>query len=191
MSIRKVALVAKWGNKEYPMEMEDSSTLEEMKMCLYSLTKVNPKRQKIVGLYKGKAEDNNTLAELAIVSNKKFMMIGTIEEEILKEPKPEDIADVLNDFDIDYFMNPEEAKNSLENQKNLEKIGKENEIIFMNAPRPGRKLLVLDLDYTIFDMKTETDDWSVLKRPHLDDFMTKVYPKYDVVGESKYRGNFD
>jgi hypothetical protein len=55
---RIIELIAKWAGKEFPMKLEKNQTLEDLKAQLYSLTNVAPKRQKIMGLYKGKPEDS-------------------------------------------------------------------------------------------------------------------------------------
>ncbi|CEM38764.1 unnamed protein product [Vitrella brassicaformis CCMP3155] len=44
--------------------------------------------------------------------------------------------------------------------------------------RPGRKLLVLDIDRTLYDHKSR--DLQRAKRPGLDSFMEAVYPHYDI-----------
>mmetsp|Transcript_52225 Transcript_52225/g.122364 ORF Transcript_52225/g.122364 Transcript_52225/m.122364 type:complete len:206 (-) Transcript_52225:35-652(-) len=62
----------------------------------------------------------------------------------------------------------------------------------MNAPRPGKKLLVLDLDYTLFDMKSAAEqvtgssahnnlDSADLVRPYTHWFLEKLYPHYDLI----------
>ena len=43
------------------------------------------------------------------------------------------------------------------------------------------RVQVLDLDYTLFDMKTRAEDFMTLKRPGTDELLTAVYPKYDIV----------
>ncbi len=63
------------------------------------------------------------------------------------EPPP-DLPDVVNDFDI------EEEEIAIENREDylakIEKRIKEYKIDIMNEPRPGKHLLVLDIDYTLF-----------------------------------------
>ena len=51
----------------------------------------------------------------------------------------------------------------------------------INPLRPGKKLLVLDLDYTLFDMKGTSEDWKVLKRPFTHRFLTRMYAHYELV----------
>lgn len=51
----------------------------------------------------------------------------------------------------------------------------------INPLRAGKKLLVLDLDYTLFDMKTKSDDWRLLRRPGTHRFLTAMYAQFDLV----------
>lgn len=53
----------------------------------------------------------------------------------------------------------------------------------MNEPRPGKNLLVLDLDYTLADTKRLLDPSSpamLSARPGLHEFLTAVWPHYDI-----------
>ena len=54
------------------------------------------------------------------------------------------------------------------------------EINFINPPREGYKLLVLDLDHTILDFSSTSNsiDTVKMKRPHMDFFLQKVYEHY-------------
>lgn len=81
------------------------------------------------------------------------MMMGTPEEKIKDINEiPADLPDILNDLDFDFFPDSmdEDIKND-ENQKRLRKRIETVNIHFINPPRSGKKLLVLDIDYTIFD----------------------------------------
>ena len=52
----------------------------------------------------------------------------------------------------------------------------------MNPPRPGSKLLVLDIDYTLFDHRSVATNAMQLMRPYLHEFLTKAYRNnYDIV----------
>ena len=51
----------------------------------------------------------------------------------------------------------------------------------LNAPRPGKKCLVLDIDYTLFDMKSVAERPDELARPFLRHMLSTVYQHYDIV----------
>ena len=63
---------------------------------------------------------------------------------------------------------------SLEKQKSKIKI----QILH---PLRGKKLLVLDLDYTLFDCKSPASHISLLARPGLHEFLTAMYQEYELV----------
>ena len=49
------------------------------------------------------------------------------------------------------------------------------------TPRPGKRLLVLDIDYTIFDHRSTAESAMELARPHLHTFLQRAYVDYDLV----------
>jgi ubiquitin-like domain-containing CTD phosphatase 1 len=49
------------------------------------------------------------------------------------------------------------------------------------TPRPGKRLLVLDLDYTIYDHRSTAEDAMQLARPHLHEFLERAYVHYDIL----------
>lgn len=51
----------------------------------------------------------------------------------------------------------------------------------LNAPRPGKRLLVLDIDYTLFDHRSVAEAGHELMRPYLHEFLTAAYVDYDIV----------
>lgn len=51
----------------------------------------------------------------------------------------------------------------------------------MNPPREGKKLLVLDIDYTIFDLGSSAERPEELARPYLHEFMTACYEHFDLI----------
>lgn len=78
------------------------------------------------------------------------MMMGSLEEDIVEaNTAPANLPDVVNDLDI------EEDEVAIENQEvylaKVERRIKEYEIKILNELRPDKKLLVLDIDYTLFD----------------------------------------
>ena len=52
---------------------------------------------------------------------------------------------------------------------------KSYEVKILNEPREGKKLLVLDIDYTLFDHKSTAETGRELMRPYLHEFLTTAY----------------
>lgn len=88
--------------------------------------------------------------DLKLVSGRKFSLVGTPIGKELKD-RTEDIPDVMNDLDIDVSEYPDLMRAFANDQRNIRKIKDATETLdihLMNPPRPGKPLLVLDLDYS-------------------------------------------
>jgi len=181
----KTSLVIKWSGKEYPLnDVSVNSTVRELKDLIYTKTNVKPERQKILGLkLKGKpAGDEVKLSSLTIKPGAKIMMMGTQEETLQEVISPSaEVTDnnVVDDFDIG------EEEVAIQNREvYLTKIQRRvdnYEIKELNPVREGKKLLVLDIDYTLFDHRSNAETGSELMRPYLHEFLTAVYPYYEIV----------
>jgi ubiquitin-like domain-containing CTD phosphatase 1 len=142
-----------------------------LKGTLYSLTNVPPERQKILGLVKGKLPpDQERIGDLKLVSGKKFTLVGTPEGDEIKDPSRqlslnqhsasscltrtteiEFLPDILNDLDVDFYADPAAAEAYKNDQRNIRKIKEMTQKLklnIINPPRPGKCLLVLDIDYS-------------------------------------------
>ncbi|KAF9388120.1 hypothetical protein CPB97_001571 [Podila verticillata] len=173
------ALTAQWNGKKLPFEIDMESTIGELKNMLMELTNVEPKRQKLM-LVKGKLpEDHVVLSTLSLKNNQTFLMMGTPEAKVIKAP--EVMPDVLNDLEEDYTPDDEAFANDAQNQKSLKSTVAKCDINIMNPLRPGKKLLVLDLDYTLIDCKALNSHMFDIMRPGLHDFLTVCYEHYDIV----------
>lgn len=109
-----------------------------------------------------------------------FMMIGAPDEAMmLNRDDIDDMPEVINDLDQD-FQYDDDATAAIianaENEKKLKECVEKAEINIMNPPRPGKALLVLDLDHTLLDYRDRIPN----KRPHCIEFLRAVYPHYDL-----------
>ncbi|CAG4979051.1 ubiquitin-like domain-containing CTD phosphatase 1 [Colias croceus] len=178
-----IKLFVKWNGKEYDLpELSRSDSVAMLKVAIENATGVRPERQKLLNVkFQGKvATDNYTLSELNLKPNLKIMMMGSLEEAIQgAQSKPDGGDDVINDLDI------EEEEVDVENQEiYLAKINKrvrDYKIKVLNEPRPDKKLLVLDIDYTLFDHRSVAETGYELMRPFLHEFLTSAYKDYDIV----------
>uniref|UniRef100_I3JPP6 Ubiquitin-like domain-containing CTD phosphatase 1 n=1 Tax=Oreochromis niloticus TaxID=8128 RepID=I3JPP6_ORENI len=178
-----VSVIIKWGGQEYFISsLSEEDTVLDLKQSIKTLTGVLPERQKLLGLkVKGKpAEDEMKLGSLKLKPNTKIMMMGTREESLedVLAPPPEN-DDVVNDFDIEEEVI--EVENREENLAKIARRVKEYKVDELNPPREGKRLLVLDVDYTLFDHKSCAETGQELMRPYLHEFLTSAYEDYDIV----------
>jgi len=92
----------------------------------------------------------------------------------------------VNDLDVDFSDNAIAAAAYKNDQRNIRKVREATEKLHVNLIhplRPGKKLLVLDIDYTILDTKPLTSGSlppSECARPLLHDFLEMIYSFYDI-----------
>ncbi|XP_015791280.1 ubiquitin-like domain-containing CTD phosphatase 1 [Tetranychus urticae] len=184
-SSESLAIVIKWAKQEISLEQEclqPDDTVEHLKNVIYHKTGVQPSRQKLFGLkYKGKpAEDDVKLGELNLKPGTKLMMIGSTEDAIQDVASCVPNNEVINDLDI-----PEECIIPVSQRQEflakIEKRVREYKITVFNPSREGKKLLVLDIDYTLYDHRSTAEHVSQLMRPYLHEFLTSAYEDYDIV----------
>lgn len=178
-------IVIRWNGQEFKVSgLSGAATIGDLKTAISALTGVRPDRQKLFGLKHAGMPANSDdlkLVDLQITSTTKIMMVGTREEELVKaiEP-PAELPEVLNDFDVE----EEEVlvQDRAEYLVKVEKRIKTYEFKVLSQPRDGTKLLVLDVDYTIFDHKSVAESGRELMRPYLHEFLETAYSSnYDIV----------
>lgn len=184
MSEPEVALRVKWAGTIYVVELSTSSTVLDLKQRLFELTEVLPKRQKVLGLpfVSGRPPiDALPLAQLSLKPDQRLMLVGSREADISAANMPDQVIDVVNDLDVDY--EEDDTRDTLRKayHRRLERRIETTEFRIINPPRGQKKLLVLDLDYTLFDCRSVADSIGDLGRPGLHHFLTVVYDKYDIV----------
>jgi len=190
---KAVDLTFKWKSKSFALSLAASATVRQLKYEIAQLTNVMPIRQKLIVKHRSSAlrvSDDTCLADIDIQSGKPFLVVGVQEHHVLVEPDPADLKeDDLSDTqrDVDYLVGEdveagaESILDDVRNRSALQKALESVTINFINQPRPNKKLLVLDLDYTLFDMKSRSDDYSSLRRPHTHEFLALCYRNYDLV----------
>ncbi|KAG5888578.1 hypothetical protein JTB14_029875 [Gonioctena quinquepunctata] len=178
----ELKIVLKWNGKEFNLESSEEDSVSDLKKEIEKQTGVRPERQKLLNLkHKGKVPDDECkLGQLKLKSNFKLMMMGSLEEDIADaKTAPTNLPDVVNDLDI------EEDEVAIENQEvylsKVEKRINDYKINILNELRPDKKLLVLDIDYTLFDHRSTAQTGAELMRPYLHEFLTKAYEDYDIV----------
>ncbi|OSD08539.1 HAD subfamily IIID h [Trametes coccinea BRFM310] len=185
---RWIHLQFNWSGKPFSLDVAESDRVYDLKAALMSLTNVPPERQKILGLVKGKLPtDDERIGDLKLLSGKKFTLVGTPEGHEIKDPNElEFLPDVVNDLDVDFSADPAAATEYINDQRNRRKVDQHTKKLqpsLINPLREGKRLLVLDIDYTILDTKPLTSGAlppQECARPGLHEFLEAVYPHYDI-----------
>mmetsp|Transcript_19526 Transcript_19526/g.60330 ORF Transcript_19526/g.60330 Transcript_19526/m.60330 type:complete len:319 (-) Transcript_19526:59-1015(-) len=69
----------------------------------------------------------------------------------------------------------------LQNEATLRLFASALELNWISPHRPGKPLLVLDLDHTLVDFDRRASDAVLTRRPHLEAFLETCYAHFDVV----------
>lgn len=163
--------------------LKRNSTLGYLKSLIYEQTSVSPENQKLLGLKPSPGHnlsDSLTFNDIVLPSNSKIMLIGSTEEEIKGvTTKKVDNFDETND-DLDFEEVEIDISQHSEYIAKIERRVKEYKITVLTKPRVDSKLLILDIDYTIFDHRSTAENVRDLMRPFLHEFLEKIYPSYDI-----------
>ncbi|KAK2966074.1 hypothetical protein RJ640_025570 [Escallonia rubra] len=176
----ELTLTVKWSGKEYTVRVCGDDSVGELKRRICEATNVLPKRQKLLYPKIGSklADDSVLLSQLPLKSSLKMTMIGTVEDDIIVDQV--DSPDILDDFEL----GQDEAvdiKDKVVNKQKLRRRADQYKIELRNPCRKGKKLLVLDIDYTLFDHQSPAEHPLQLMRPYLHEFLTAVYAEYDII----------
>ncbi|CAB0015347.1 unnamed protein product [Nesidiocoris tenuis] len=180
----QLKLIVKWNGAEYELdELLLNDNVETLKNSICKKTGVRPERQKLLNVkFKGKMPpDECEISELKLKPGFKILMMGSLEAAIADANTiPDDLPSVINDFDIE-----EGEEVPIENKEvylaKIQKRVSDYEVKILNPSRPGMKLLVLDIDYTLFDHKSAAETGYELMRPFLHEFLKSAYRHYDIV----------
>ncbi|CAA3021154.1 ubiquitin-like domain-containing CTD phosphatase [Olea europaea subsp. europaea] len=176
----ELTLTVKWSGKEYTVRVCGDDTVGELKRRICEATNVLPKRQKLLYPKVGSklTDDTFLLSQIPLKASLKMTMIGTVEDEIIVDPV--DSPEIIDDFEIGQV----EAIDIKDNEVNKQKLRRRIEqykIELRNPCREGKKLLVLDIDYTLFDHRSTAENPLELMRPYLHEFLSAVYAEYDIM----------
>lgn len=181
VSEEELTLTVKWSGKEYTVRVCGDDTVGELKRRICEVTNVLPKRQKLLypKILGSKLSDDTTLlAQLSLKSSLKMTMIGTVEDDIIIDQV--DSPEIIDDFELgqDEVV---DIKDKEVNKQKLRRRIDQYKIKLRNPCREGKKLLVLDIDYTLFDHRSPAENPLELMRPFLHEFLTAAYAEYDIM----------
>ncbi|KZV49815.1 Ubiquitin family protein [Dorcoceras hygrometricum] len=176
----EMTLTVKWSGKEYTVRVCGDDTVAELKRRICEVTNVLPKRQKLLYPKVGSkfADDSLLLSQIPLKASVKMTMMGTVEDDIIVDPV--ESPEVIDDFEL----GQDEAVDIKDKEVNKQKLRRRIEqfkIEVRNPCRQGKKLLVLDIDYTLFDHRSTAENPLQLMRPYLHEFLSAVYAEYDIM----------
>ena len=177
-------LRVRWGAREF--EVAGGGDVGALKREIARETGVEPKRQKLLGLRvkAGAALSDETSLGDVVVRGKKIMMMGSPETAIAAARQDEETAAQEPDPEDDFEPEESAALAVAERPENKEKLSRRLAAVqpkLLAEPRPGKKLLVLDIDYTLFDHRSTAERPLELRRPFLLEFLDSAYRRYDIV----------
>ncbi|CAK9168262.1 unnamed protein product [Ilex paraguariensis] len=180
VTVEELTLTVKWSGKEYTVRVCGDDTIGELKRRICEVTNVLPKRQKLLYPKIGSklADDTVFLSQLPLKSSLKMTMIGTVEDDIIVDQV--DSPEIIDDFELGQ-EEPVDIKDKEVNQEKLRRRIDRYKIELRNPCREGKKLLVLDIDYTLFDHRSKAENPLELMRPYLHEFLSAVYAEYDII----------
>ncbi len=163
----------KWNGKEFGLEMDSEQKLLDVKLCLEKLTNVRRSNIKLLGLKSpsGAPNDSTRLGDI-VVNSSRVIMMGTPDTEKLVEMEDDSVED-----DLDVNASDSELLDAYVRPENLAKVQNRIDTVpieLLNAPREGKKCLVLDIDHTLFDLHGSGENPLQLARPFLQHFLTSV-----------------
>jgi len=181
--MRTVAV--KWSGGEpsqFSVEVAEDADIASLKFAIERVTRVRPARIKLLNVRvdaKTPAGDDCALGSIPKFP-KVVMMMGAVESAYERHDAEVKMAesvgeDVEDDFDIDAAK---ETTSAATNPIFLAKIAgrvANKTMKVLNAPRPGAKCLVLDIDYTLFDHRTTAETPLELQRPFLHECLSSAY----------------
>mmetsp|Transcript_53909 Transcript_53909/g.122871 ORF Transcript_53909/g.122871 Transcript_53909/m.122871 type:complete len:390 (+) Transcript_53909:34-1203(+) len=164
-----------------------TNRIRDLKRLLEEETAVPCTRQKLIGLVKGKLPPDETLLSELVQGMKgppyPFTLMGTPDDKLFIDPSDrDDLPEVFDDFALDYEAEATRWHRSKRNARKLAEFTAKTEVNWISPRRPGKALLVLDLDHTILDFSRHDELPAVqAKRPGMDHFLTQCHRHYDIV----------
>lgn len=182
-----INIIVKHSGKEYKIEnLLQDHTIQYLKSQIEELTNVRIHRQKLFGIKSRTGRlitDDMMIEETNMTDGMKLMMMGSQEEEIkgIELASRHGLPPLEDDLDDDELDTDARIPKEPTYMAKIFRRVKHYKIKMLNEPRPNKKLLVLDIDYTLFDHRSVAQTASELMRPYLHEFLTSAYQDYDIV----------
>uniref|UniRef100_A0A6B2LB23 protein-serine/threonine phosphatase n=1 Tax=Arcella intermedia TaxID=1963864 RepID=A0A6B2LB23_9EUKA len=169
----------KYLKEQLILQIPPHWTIRQLKQTLQSKTAIHPDRQKLMAANK-KFDDTTTIGSMGLKGPPYcFMLVGTPDHKMVVTAE---VVDVFDDFELDYWPDEGEIQDKLQREESLRNAIATTQINLISPIQPTKKLLVLDLDQTLFDFsgRRQTQTLSETMRPGLVEFLTNVYKFYNI-----------
>ena len=185
-------LAFRWRGENYRFHNVNlrTTSINDLREMIEDSTLVLAEHQKLLGLTKQSLKNlgNAMLSDLQLKIKDgccSFSLMGTPESEIIEMHEQAAAMQSTNTVFDDLSFG---LSNNTEEWQKLQTYTASTEIHFMHEPRPGKSLLVLDLDHTIVHFTSkENVPIEEQKRPFMEKFLTEVYAHYDIAIWSQTR----
>eukprot|EP01053_Blabericola_migrator_P001833 Blabericola_migrator_1__1832@NODE_1499_length_4405_cov_78_417012_g480_i1_p3_GENE_NODE_1499_length_4405_cov_78_417012_g480_i1NODE_1499_length_4405_cov_78_417012_g480_i1_p3_ORF_typecomplete_len227_score38_36NIF/PF03031_18/3_7e06ubiquitin/PF00240_23/0_0046UN_NPL4/PF11543_8/0_067Poty_PP/PF08440_10/3_7e02Poty_PP/PF08440_10/0_28Auxin_inducible/PF02519_14/1_9e03Auxin_inducible/PF02519_14/68Auxin_inducible/PF02519_14/5_2Pas_Saposin/PF09016_10/1Pas_Saposin/PF09016_10/1_7e03_NODE_1499_length_4405_cov_78_4 len=191
----RIVLKCKWRQQilQLPFTVEEfeTATLADLRQMIQEQLDIPCDRQTFLNLEKCQSETR--VPGGALLKNCHFKPIAGADVFLVGTPSAEQLPTevaavrVLSNEQLIYdTVEVEKLVHKLladpENVDRLNAMVAATTICMIRAPRPGKKLLVLDIDYTIYDCKGASKGYpiGILKRPFLHQFLEMIHPHFDL-----------
>jgi len=166
---------------EHLISLPSAATVGDLREELMHRTSVSRANQRLAGL-PPRTSDDTELRGLKKI--RKLMLVGTAESALVqaKAEEAQNIAancQVVDDLDLD-VETVQPVHSNPEFIAKIERRLRDYTPLVISSPRPSKKLLVLDVDYTLFDHRSVAEHARELARPFLHEFLTIAYRHYDI-----------
>lgn len=182
--VSPLTVTGRWGAKAVELTLSpadwDTISFDEFRKLIESETDIPSEKMKILGIFnaESKAPEKSDLIKNLLFkrADRSFMLVGTARGNYLQEPDlSEDDEDAVPVYDI--IMAPDAL------EQRLKAAIRTTDLRWINNANPDKKLLVLDLDYTLFDCHGTRDvrlPISEYKRPFFDSFLRESYENFNI-----------
>jgi len=187
-----VILPIKWRAEAFELTLPGTATLADVKAAAAARTGIALPTLKLLGaktVAGGAAGDGDVVGALALKPGTRLMLLGTpaaasaaLEAAAKAAPVPDPLTDDGGDWvapgasaaDLDVRACPLAAGR-------LAKRCAAFNLVLRVPPRVGKKMLVLDIDHTLFDLGSTAETAADLARPYLHSMLAAAHPHYDIV----------
>ncbi|KAF2885600.1 hypothetical protein ILUMI_20584 [Ignelater luminosus] len=156
-----IELIIEWNKNRFEININVDDTVKDLKHIIFTLTNIQPNRQHFTNLTYP-VSMRNDFCKIKQLNLRPRSVIKVIEVQTVENNRLPALSIVPYPSLFERRVTRPRAK----------------EFKFLNKPRLDKKLVVLDVDGTIYDCSAP--HCFLAARPHLEEFLTNIYEDYDI-----------